>query len=161
MPSVQVVLCARNSAATIEKSISSLLLEGISPQDIIVVDGLSEDATWKIASDAGCTGKGFVAARTMGIERVTSAFTLIIGPDDAMEPGSIQKLVDELRDNKNCAAVTAQKRVATELDNFLDKGMDFYYSLMPVGVVPVIGNPSLYRTHLLKQNKYDSRFAAN
>lgn len=164
--SLQAVLCVRNSEKFLLACLQSLVDSGLRPSEIIVVDGKSEDSSWKIAEDFGCTvvsdeGRGFVAARSLGISLVSSDFVLILGPDDSMAHDAVSILTKELRDWTDCACVAARKRVHPDLQGFLDKGMDFYYKNLPSGSVPVVGNPTLYRTELLKSVNYDSRFSSN
>jgi glycosyltransferase involved in cell wall biosynthesis len=163
---VTAVLCVRNSENLIPRAVSSLLEQGLPASNIIVVDGESVDQTAEIARSMGCPvysdeGRGFVAARSLGIEKTETSFCLILGPDDALVPGSIFELRRELASTPNIAAVATRKRVDPKLTKFLDRGMDFYYSQLPMGKVPVIGNPTLYKTSLLKKWKYDPRFSSN
>lgn len=163
---VSAVLCTRNAQETLSQCISSLLAEGFAPKTIIVVDGNSEDETLNIAAGYGCTilsdqGAGFTAARKLGVDAVKTEFTLILGPDDALEPGSLELLLNEIQSNPKLAALQARKRVQSKQMTFFDRGMDRYYLRQPSGEVPVVGNPSIYRTNLLKLEKYDGRFPAN
>ena len=163
---ITAVICVRNSEKLIQRAILALLEQGLAPSNVIVVDGESVDQTAVLAKSLGCNvysdeGKGFVAARSLGIEKTQTQFCLILGPDDSLEPGSILQLMLELSSAPSIAAVAARKRVAPELNQFLDKGMDFYYSQLQIGNVPVVGNPTLYKTRLLKECRYDPRFSAN
>jgi glycosyltransferase involved in cell wall biosynthesis len=163
---VTAVICARNSEKLIARAINSLLDQGLPASNIIVVDGESVDQTVNIARTMGCLiysdeGKGFVAARSLGVDRTETSFCLILGPDDALDPGSVLELKRELSSVPNIAAVAARKRVDPKLSKFLDKGMDFYYRQQTVGKAPAVGNPTLYKTNLLKKWRYDSRFSAN
>lgn len=163
---VTAVICARNSENLISRAINSLLEQGLPASNIIVVDGESVDQTVNIARLMGCPvysdeGKGFVAARSLGVEKTETRFCLILGPDDALDPGSVLELRRELYSVPSIAAVAARKRVDPKLTKFLDRGMDFYYIQQKVGKVQVVGNPTLYKTGLLKKWRYDSRFSAN
>lgn len=166
MALISVVLCVKNSQSLIARSISALIAEGIHPSQIIVVDGNSEDNSVEIASSLGCTtvsddGLGFVFARSLGISLVETEYTLIIGPDDELQPGSVAQLFLELSSDPNTAAVQSGKRVDPGLKGFLYKGMDYYYSQVQTGVTPVVGTPSLYRTRLLSELKFDRKYSAN
>lgn len=163
---VTAVLCVRNSEDLVPRAVHSLLRQGLPETSILVIDGESSDRTVEIAKSIGCSvfsdeGKGFVAARNLGIDRTVTRYCLILGPDDALEPGAIVELKKELSSGANIAAVATRKRVDPKLNKFLDRGMDFYYNQLPTGNVPVVGNPTLYRTDLLKKWRYDSRFSAN
>jgi glycosyltransferase involved in cell wall biosynthesis len=163
---VSAVLCVRNSAKLIPRAVSALTRQGLDPKNIIVVDGESSDQSFELASLLGCRvysdqGKGFVAARNLGIDKVKTQFCLILGPDDELSPNSIPELKRELQSDEMIAAVACRKRVDPNLRGFYDLGMDFYYRNMPTGEVPVVGNPTLYSTHILRKVRYDPRFSAN
>lgn len=162
---VTVVLCVRNAEKTLSKCVNSLVEEGVPTSQILVVDGMSTDGSIEIAKSHGCIvisdeGKGFASARKMGIDASASAYTLILGPDDLMVPGSVATLKAELEESPELAAVAARKAVEST-GRFLQKGMNSYYQSMPTGLVKTVGNPTLYKTDLLQKYSIDERFSAN
>ncbi len=163
---VQAVLCVKNAENLLPRCLRGLEAAGMLYSNIIVVDGMSDDGSRKIAEDAGCRvlsdgGEGFVAARTLGIVSVTSPYTLILGPDDELGQESIALMLNSLESDPKLAAIQAGKTIDPSLRGFFSEGMRFYYEHLPVGPAPVIGNPSLYRTELLVRLPYDKQFSAD
>jgi glycosyltransferase involved in cell wall biosynthesis len=163
---VNAVLCVKNSAGTIRRSIASLTNQGLPANKIIVIDGKSKDQSFNIAQELGCKvlsdqGNGFVFARSLGINECSEPYTLILGPDDQLKLGSLEILKEALINCEKIAAVQTRKRVDPKLTSYFDIGMDYYYLSNRSGIVPTVGNPSLYRTNLLKEQRYDPMFSAN
>lgn len=161
---VSAVICVRNSAETLVDSIGALKKQSIPEQQIIVVDGESNDESVSIASNLGCkvlsdNGKGFTFARALGTSLVVTDFTLVLGPDDVLDDGAILKMLNYLDSHPRCAGVQLSKKVEPKSPTFFDYGMSLYYSKLPVGNVPVIGTPSIFRTSLLQSEAYDARLA--
>jgi glycosyltransferase involved in cell wall biosynthesis len=161
MDKISAVLCVRNSAKHLNSTILTLAREGITGNRMIVVDGQSSDGSREIASELDCLvvsdeGLGFTHARAFGSKLVQTPLTLVVGPDDILEEGSLAILAEYLHQNPKCAGVQLSKTVRVGLPTFWDHGMGRYYSHLPTGIVPVIGTPALFRTELLQQNEYDS-----
>jgi glycosyltransferase involved in cell wall biosynthesis len=136
------------------------MAQSVPKEQIIVVDGESSDRSAEIASELGCVvvsdeGKGFTFARKLGTNLVTTKFTLVLGPDDLIDVGVISQLRMHLDANPGCAGVQPSKRVEINDPTFFDRGMSLYYSRVPIGIVPVIGTPSLFRTKLMQSQSYD------
>lgn len=84
MPQLDIVVCTRNNESTIQQSLQRILAYA-SPSRIIVIDGLSEDGTAKIATAMGAevhsdNGGGLGYARNMALKL---AKTSIVGFVDA------------------------------------------------------------------------------
>lgn len=159
------VLCVRNAAETLQSCLDSLEREGIKGSKVVIVDGLSSDGTLEIAKESGCRifsdeGNGFAFARKLGIEKSDTDFTLVLGPDDAMGPGSTGVLLSELQSSKDIAAVATRKHVR-DAKNFWERGMNSYYDSLPSGEVATVGNPTLYRSSVLRDHVLDDKFSAN
>jgi glycosyltransferase involved in cell wall biosynthesis len=163
---VQAVLCVRDAINLLERCLQGLSNNGLEPADIIVVDGLSSDGSLELATRYGCTvlsdrGEGFSAARMLGINRCTSEFILILGPDDFLLSGAVEDAVRTMKSDSNLAGVQLGKTIDPALKGLLALGMRYYYSRLPPGPVRVIGNPSVYRGEQLKRHPYDLSFSAN
>lgn len=70
------------------------------PHEVIVVDGLSTDATREIALGKGARvlsdeGRGVSAARALGAQAATTRYVAVIDADVVLPPGGLQKLLDE------------------------------------------------------------------
>jgi glycosyltransferase involved in cell wall biosynthesis len=160
---VSALICVKNSEETLEACLISLVRPDIS--DIIVIDGESIDNSVQIArkytdlvfSD---NGHGLGYARKLGVEKVGSKYLIIMGPDDVLAHTSLASSVDYLNENTNVAGILAHKRLA-QAENFWERGQDRLYALASRRTLRVIGNPSLYRTSMLKAFEYDSYYSAN
>jgi glycosyltransferase involved in cell wall biosynthesis len=149
----------------LQRCVESLLGEGIEPTKIIVVDGQSTDGSLDLAEKMGCTlltdeGRGFAYARALGIQNSGTEFTLILGPDDIMDQGSINQMISEMMNEEKLAVLASRKQVLNP-KNFWQKGMNSYYGLLPMGKLRAVGNPSLYRTKILMEHAIDTNFSAN
>ena len=160
---VSALVCVKNSEKTLEACLASLTRSDIS--EIIVIDGDSIDNSIDIArkytdlvfSDGG---KGLGFARKLGVQKVGSEFLIIMGPDDVLADTPLAQSIDYLTINKNVAGILAHKRLA-KVENFWERGQDNLYALASKRTLRVIGNPSLYRTSMLKAFEYDSFYSAN
>lgn len=107
MPSVSVIIPARDAAATIGRTLRSLAPDAAAIAEILVVDDGSRDGTaqqakavaaaWSlplrvIAVSAGNAG----AARNAGIEAARAELVFMIDADDEVLPGGLARLVGAL-----------------------------------------------------------------
>jgi Glycosyl transferase family 2 len=98
VPTFSVVIPAHNAGATIGEALDSLVAQTVAPQEIIVVDDGSTDATQDIARSfeevqyvrIAHAGEG--AARNRGLESATGDFYAPFDADDIAEPERIQLL---------------------------------------------------------------------
>lgn len=101
LPPVSVVLCARNEGRRIRKSLECI--QAARPDEIVVVDGNSEDDTAAIAreytdrvivSDAG----SLTADRQVGIDASSHDLIAMIDADHRIEPGALSGLYHDLNE---------------------------------------------------------------
>ena len=113
-----VVIPAYNAAGTIGESIASVMAQTISPQEIIVVDDGSTDATASVAS--GLSGpivvlrkenSGPGGATNAGIRQVKSPFFATIDADDIWLPHKIARQAMEFDRDPGLAGVFALARM--------------------------------------------------
>lgn len=100
---VAVVVPAHDSAAFLERALTSVLDQTEKPQEIVVVDDGSTDGSHEIAQRLGiqclrqeCRGPG--AARNRGIEATSAPLIAFLDADDWFAPEKLEKQVDLLHE---------------------------------------------------------------
>ncbi|MDQ3767000.1 MAG: glycosyltransferase [Actinomycetota bacterium] len=98
MLDLSVVVPARNAAGFISECLASIIQE--EPKEVIVVDGLSTDATVEIALGFGTRvmsdgGRGLPAARVMGATAAKCRHVALIDVDVVLPKNSLAKLLEE------------------------------------------------------------------
>lgn len=98
-PTVAVVIPARNEEGAIRRAVDSVWRQTTVPEECVVVDDGSTDATAAEAVEAGATvlrgvGGGISYARNLGVRRATSDVIAFLDADDAWLPGYLGAVVD-------------------------------------------------------------------
>jgi glycosyltransferase involved in cell wall biosynthesis len=102
MLDVSVIVPVRNAEDFVEECLDAIVLA--KPREIIVVDGVSTDATLdavsryqqvRVLSDSG---RGLPAARMIGTEAATSRRVALIDADVVLPDGALARLLDEFDD---------------------------------------------------------------
>src|SRR5688572_9652945 len=93
--SISVVICARNRASVIQRSLEAV--QGESPREIIVVDGRSTDGTREVAARfadrvLSDEGRGLSAARQLGAEAATGLYVAYVDTDVVLALGTLAEL---------------------------------------------------------------------
>lgn len=98
--SVSVIIPAYNSAATIERAITSVLQQTLAPLEIIVVDdGSSDDTATRVRLGFPSVtlltqqNAGAARARNAGVEYAKGEFVAFLDADDAWHPQKIERQV--------------------------------------------------------------------
>jgi biofilm PGA synthesis N-glycosyltransferase PgaC len=109
--SLTVLVPAYNEAATIADTIRSLQAQTHPPDEIIVIDDCSTDATGQIARSLGVTvlrpprNNGCKAgAQNFALDHVQTTFTLAIDGDTTLAPDAVEKLLTSFGDEHVAAA---------------------------------------------------------
>lgn len=110
MNEVSVIVCAKNSEATIEDCLKSI--RGNEPLEIIVVDDGSTDKTIEIAkkyTDTVCfnEGLGVASARQLGTERAVSDYVSYVDSDVVLPENCLSDMLLEMKEKKY-AGISAQ-----------------------------------------------------
>jgi glycosyltransferase involved in cell wall biosynthesis len=161
---ISVLICCRNSEDCIEEVLKNISKQ--SPDEIIIIDGASTDRTIAIASKYSSMifddeGKGLGYARKLGVQKIKTKYVCIISPDDVISETFLSDAVSEIKNSSpNIAALLARKKFTQAL-SFWDQGQDAIYQLVQKFPIRVVGNPSVYKTQLLKDFSYDDGFSAN
>ena len=100
LPTVSIVTVCKNSAATITKTIASVLEQNHTGLEYIIIDGASTDGTQDIVRSFGNSVDVFISepddgiadAFNKGIRRATGSIVGIINADDRLLPGVIDKV---------------------------------------------------------------------
>lgn len=125
MPVVSVIVAARNAAATVERSLRSLLSQTYQPLEIVVLDDASTDATGEIAARLAATDgrvrllrnarpRGAAGARNAGLARATGAYLTFQDADDVSHPERIERQLAALLGRPDAAVCVCNFRRETE-----------------------------------------------
>jgi N-acetylglucosaminyl-diphospho-decaprenol L-rhamnosyltransferase len=110
---LSIVIVSFNAGADLERCLSSLHdpPPAVS-HEIIVVDNASTDESVRAARKwpdvqviESPTNRGFAAANNEGIRRSVGDTLLLLNPDTIVPPGAIDRLVTELRNHPDAAAI--------------------------------------------------------
>jgi len=158
MEKITAVVCSWNAIKSIKKCLTSLIENRIR---VIVVDASSNDGSREIANkyaDQVLTDprKGLAKARNIGIENVKTKYVLNWGVDNILPKGQLKIMLDCLEQNE-FAGVSAQTFIMSESMNYLSTSLNLYKKARYFpGERNVIGTPTLFKTSLLKKNKFDN-----
>ena len=98
MLDVSVIVPARNAAPLLEECLAAIVRA--EPAELIVVDGLSSDATVAVARRHGARvlsddGRGVAAARLLGVRAAACERVALVDADVVMGDGALEALLDE------------------------------------------------------------------
>lgn len=107
------ILLTKNSAATVQKSIESIFQQTRQPDEVVVVDGNSDDATLNIVKKyrvklVSEQGWGFGHARNLGVKNASGDIVFFIDSDCYAEPDWIEKTLPHFDSNPEIAGVTGR-----------------------------------------------------
>ncbi len=159
MPPVSVVLCAKNEAKRIRKSLEAIQAAG--PDEIIVVDGNSSDETAAIAREF--TDKVVVsmvgsltADRQVGIDATQNELIAMIDADHRILPDTLRGLYADMCEFD---FDVVQADLGIEDTGFWTAAENQAYDvfLNKPGLKTMIGTaPALYRRRVFEVNKFDA-----
>ncbi|MDE6566768.1 MAG: glycosyltransferase, partial [Lachnospiraceae bacterium] len=110
-PKVSVITVCYNSAATIRKTIESVLRQSYCDIEYIIVDGASVDGTLSIVEEyrplfgermklVSEPDKGIYDAMNKGIHMTTGTLIGILNSDDFYEPMAVEHMINAMTDEK-------------------------------------------------------------
>ena len=119
---VSVIMPAYSAAATIARSIASVLSQSHGDLELVVVDDCSRDATWSLIEQAAqCdprvvpvrqrSNQGVAAARNAGIEAASGAFISFLDSDDTWHPYKLARQLTHLQSSGAKISYAAYRRV--------------------------------------------------
>ena len=119
---VSVIMPAYNAAATIVRSMASVLSQSHGDLELVVVDDCSRDATWSLIEQAAqCdprvlpvrqrSNQGVAAARNAGIEAASGAVSSFLASDDTWHPYKLARQLRHLQSTGAKISYAAYRRV--------------------------------------------------
>jgi GT2 family glycosyltransferase len=106
-PAVSVVVVAYRQRRDLDRLLPTIGAAGGHPQELIVVDNADtpgDDTHAWLADEwpdvvvlTGHGNLGYAAGNNLGLERARGEYVLILNPDTALEPGSIDRMVEAAR----------------------------------------------------------------
>ena len=161
---ISVVLCARNEESRIEKALISIA--AAMPDEIIVVDGNSDDRTVEIASKYTDTvivshAGSLTSDRQIGIDAATCDYIAMIDADHRIKPDTLISLKKDLEEFK---FDVVQSKLGIEENSFWTSAENqaFDIFLNHAGPKKMIGTaPAMYRKTLFEKHKFDATVTKN
>ena len=108
LDSISVIIPTFNRHDLIQRAVSSVLLQTVKPDEVLVIDNGSNDKTDLMLSSLFPsvkyfleTKKGVSAARNKGIKLAKSNWIAFLDSDDAWSPKKIEKQIEFANKNKN------------------------------------------------------------
>jgi len=110
---VSVILLTKNSSETVQKSIESIFQQTRQPDEVVVVDGNSNDATLDIVKKYPVKlisepGLGFGHARNLGVQNASGDILFFTDSDCYAEADWIEKTLPHFDSNPEVAGVTGR-----------------------------------------------------
>ncbi len=159
--SVSVVLCARNEADRIEKSIRAI--KACQPDELLVVDGGSTDDTVAIAEELGVRvirsgGKGLAPDRQLGADNASHELIAFIDADHRPAPDAIKGLIQDM---ETYQLDVVQAGVGIEDNGFWNRAEHdamVVFQHQPGPRKQMIGvAPTLYKREVLQTVRFDEQ----
>lgn len=160
---VSVVVLTKNSARTIKQCLESVVKER--PNEILVVDGMSTDATLayvsrypvKVVTDASCS---LGRSRQLGVNSASGTYVMFVDSDVELTSGCVKKLVDELEE-RGWAGILA-KLVSKENLSYWQRSSHWQNEANPHSEIGqqdyIVTAATLFRRDLLSRYQFDPDF---
>lgn len=119
-PVVSVIMAVKNGERFLARAIESVLAQTRRPDEIVVVDGQSIDATARIATSYPLvryvlqSGRGISDAYNLGIETARGGILSFLSHDDVWTPDKLALQVDYLVRNPDVQCTVAKARFVLE-----------------------------------------------
>jgi len=156
-PPVSVIVIAKNEEARIARALDCV--REFAPEELIVVDGLSQDRTVEIAREKGARvisgGRGVAGDRQIGIDAAKHDLICFIDADHRPQPGDLNALLQDMSDF-GFDAVQAQ--VSIEETGFWTRAENEAFSVFhhKAGPRTMMGTaPALYKRHVFSVARFD------
>jgi glycosyltransferase involved in cell wall biosynthesis len=101
VPKLAVIITCYNYRAYVGEAIESVLAQGRSDCELVVIDDGSTDGSWEAISRFGATAYrtengGQLAACLYGLDRTRAPFVLFLDADDKLKPGALDVIIERL-----------------------------------------------------------------
>ncbi len=123
LPTLTAAICNYNHAATVERAIRALLNQSRPPDQIVVVDDGSNDASHEVLSRLAATttityvrserNQGFIAAMERALSLATGDYLYPGSADDFVQPGFFEKGLAAAAGNPEAGIIVGQVRGTT------------------------------------------------
>jgi arabinofuranan 3-O-arabinosyltransferase len=117
-PVLTVVVPTRNSTATIDRCLRSVLAQTV-PVEMVVVDNFSDDGTVRVAEGLGCrvisAGPERSTQRNIGAKDASAPFLLFVDSDMVLQPGAAEACLRAAGSREDVAVVLPEVAVAEGL----------------------------------------------
>ena len=176
LPTISIILPARNSADYLNRSIDSVISQKYPGWELIIINDGSSDNTREIASGYcekdprislyDSNGAGVSAARNLGLDKACGSYVSFLDSDDMLDPECLSDLVGlcekENADIAQCSFFYSYPDGRNVPDNEAvsavfyghDEIMNAYFSGM-IGKVNLACWGKLYSSDLIKDIKFD------
>lgn len=150
---VSVQICTLNEEQNIGACLKAVLAN--EPDEIIIVDGGSSDATIEIAETYGvrviAPGQlGLGPSRQVGYRATSLPYSAFIDADDRIEPSWIATMVQEMKTGGYSALQSSLR--AIETGSWWSRGWNQYFteSVRPKSDTTMVGRPAMFLTSALQ-----------
>ena len=159
-----VVVCVKNEEKRIKKSLQGIVKNN--PDEIIVVDGNSNDDTKKIAKEFtnkvfNSNAKSLTKDRQLGIDKCKNELIAMIDADHILEKDDIFNLIKDMKE-MNFDIIQSQLKPLSN-SHYLNRGEGDYWEVIhnSPGKKKMIGTaPAIYKKIVFKEIKFDSHITS-
>jgi len=170
-PAISIITPARNAAETIRETIISVQKQTFENWELIVINDGSTDKTHTIVEEFRHSdtrirlivgkGEGVSIARNLGLDNARGDFITFLDADDIYMPDNLEQSHRTLQENPDYMWVSCgYKYVDSQLNDLeLYRKIPSKRSFRYAHTVPTTICALMIRTHILNNNRFDSRFA--
>lgn len=158
---VSVQICTLNEEHNIEACLAKVLLNN--PEEIIVIDGGSDDKTVSLAAAFGAkiinAGRiGLAKQRQLGIESTMSQFIGIVDADDRLQPDCLVTLLSQMK-NEGYQAIQANVQSFSNT-SYWQKAWGLFCSvnINSAGKTNIVGRPAIFERESILKVGFDPFF---
>jgi glycosyltransferase involved in cell wall biosynthesis len=161
MDKISVVVCVKNEVKKIKRCLDSL--RNNNPDEIIVIDGDSSDATAVVANQY--TKKVFISKnsnltrdRQLGVNKCKNELIAMIDGDHILKKNDLKNLLKDLT-NSNFDMVQSQIKIFKITSFYNDAENDFYTLFHNIpGIKKMIGvAPAIYKKRIFKKVNFNDK----
>ena len=154
-----VVVCVKNEEKRIKKSLQGIVKNN--PDEIIVVDGNSNDNTKKIAKEFtdkifNSNEKSLTKDRQIGIDKCKNELIAMIDADHILEKNDIYNLIKDMKE-MNFDIIQSQLKPLCN-SHYLNRGEGDYWEVIhnkPGGKKMIGTAPAIYKKTVFEEIKFD------
>lgn len=153
---ISIITITYNSEATLEDTIKSVISQGYSDLEYIIVDGLSQDGTMDIVQKyqnniqvvISEKDKGISDAFNKGINAATGDIIGIINSDDMLTPNALNKLAEQIDADTDVAYGKAYRLYSDgSVRDYLPRDLKIFTYKMPLVHPATFVRKSAYEKH--------------